>query len=299
MADGSGPIRNKGDFTYINPLLFCGVSENKEFAEFQPMEETMQTYIQGALSQKAATNISVYYRDIDSGRWFGVSENELYTPASLYKVPIMIAYLKIAESNPTILSKRVYYEGDVDANTRETFPSQDHIQRKQWYTSEELIAMMIIHSDNNAMQLLWQDLDQNTLNDIFTDLGLGPPIQNATVASISAKSYSYFFRILYNASYLNREMSEKALHLLAQTTFQEGITAGLPPGVSVAHKFGERTVAISHGGPIESRELHDCGIVYYPEHPYLLCLMTRGNNFQKLSRIMKDISTLALPVRAL
>jgi len=27
-------------------------------------------------------------------------------------------------------------------------------------------------------------------------------------------------------------------------------------------------------------QLHDCGIVYYPETPYLLCVMTKGWNFE-------------------
>lgn len=151
--------------------------------------------------------------------------------------------------------------------------------------------MMIVHSDNNAMQLLWQDLDQNILSEIFTDLGLGAPVQNATASTMSVKTYSYFFRLLYNASYLNREMSEKALTLLSQTTFREGIAGGVSQDIPMAHKFGERTVVAPNNGPVQYRELHDCGIVYHPDHPYLLCIMTKGLSFSKLSQIMRDISS--------
>lgn len=120
---GSGPVRSKGDFAYINPLLFCAVSENKEFEECKPLEETIEWYIQEKLSQKSAKNISVYYREIDSGRWFGVNENEMYTPASLYKVPIMIAYLKIAEKKPNILTKKFHFDGTFNLNVRDIFSS--------------------------------------------------------------------------------------------------------------------------------------------------------------------------------
>ena len=43
--------------------------------------------------------ISFYYRDLNHGAWIGINENEKYTPSSLLKVTIMIAYFKEAESN--------------------------------------------------------------------------------------------------------------------------------------------------------------------------------------------------------
>jgi hypothetical protein len=39
------------------------------------------------------------------------------------------------------------------------------------------------------------------------------------------------------------------------------------------------------------RQLHDCGIVYLESHPYLLCIMTRGYDFEKLSKIISMISS--------
>lgn len=90
----------------------------------------------------------------------------------------------------------------------------------------------------------------------------------------------------YNASYLSKEYSQKVLEMLAAADFKLGLAAGVPPGVVVANKFGER-----EGLPDDQKQLHDCGIIYFPENPYLLCvMMTQGPNFEYLPTIIKMVS---------
>ena len=38
------------------------------------------------------------------------------------------------------------------------------------------------------------------------------------------------------------------------------------------------------------RQLHDCGIIYYPNNTYLLCIMTRGKDFKQLESVIAGIS---------
>ena len=35
--------------------------------------------------------------------------------------------------------------------------------------------------------------------------------------------------------------------------------------------------------------MHDCGIVYIPNSPYLLCIMTKGNSNDKLLKVISDM----------
>lgn len=79
-------------------------------------------------------------------------------------------------------------------------------------------------------------------------------------------------------------MSERALNLLSRVEFNEGISKGLPSNTIFAHKFGERELANGVS------QLHDCGIVYYPGHPYVICVMTRGSDFKTLSDTIAEIS---------
>lgn len=82
-------------------------------------------------------------------------------------------------------------------------------------------------------------------------------------------------------------MSEKALKYLAQSDFKAGLVAGVALNIPVAHKFGE--YILLHGNS-EIKQLHDCGIIYYPQSPYLLCIMSCANSFEFLDETIRDIS---------
>ena len=146
---------------------------------------------------------------------------------------------------------------------------------------------MIEYSSNNAAYFLFNYLPKGQIDQVYKDLDL--PVLSGTVDSytMTVKDYASFLRILYNASYLSRQSSEKALELLSKSTYVDGLVAGVPKNVMVAHKFGERVF----GDNYEKRELHDCGVIYYPAHPYLLCVMTQGSDTTKLTKTIADISS--------
>jgi hypothetical protein len=82
------------------------------------------------------------------------------------------------------------------------------------------------------------------------------------------------------------------MELLIQAHFPDGIEGGVPKNTPIAQKFGERLVKAGNdtNSPTLYNELHSCGIIFYPEHPYLLCIMTKGNNFTNLSQLIQSIS---------
>ena len=60
-------------------------------------------------TEQRADEISVYFRKLDNGSWFSLNPNETYNPASMIKVAYLITYMKMAESNPSILNKKVFF----------------------------------------------------------------------------------------------------------------------------------------------------------------------------------------------
>lgn len=286
------PFREKTESKYISPPLFC--SESAPSKENKDLTNKMTKLINGHVREGSIDNASVYVRMLTTGEWAGVNEDYKYSPASLMKVAEMIAYFKEAESDPNLLSKKIYYGGiDKDANSFENFKPEKSIQKNTSYTIDELIDYMIKYSDNNAALVLNTLAEASLFDEIYSDLGLPfPPASNGgSTDYMSVKLFSRFFRVFYNATYLSSSLSEKAIKLLLKAKFPEGIAGGIPEGIEVASKFGERTV-LKQDVRMVNRELHDCGIVYAQKEPYLLCIMTKGKDLSALSSIIRDISSL-------
>ncbi len=127
----------------------------------------------------------------------------------------------------------------------------------------------------------------NYFNNVYKSLSLNIP-ENGLKYEISPKDYSLFLRVLFNSTYLSEKNSEKALMILSKAKFADGLVARLPKGIVVAHKFGEYANGSDY--QIDSVELHDCGIIYAPKNPYLLCVMTRGKEIKNLKTTISEIS---------
>lgn len=267
-------------WTFINPLLDCAELQNISVRNTSELESNINDYI-SFQKQKGVETTSVYFRDLNNGPWIGINEEEEFYPASLLKVPLMIAVYKQAMDNPELLKKQYTYN-EKTRNTGEYYKGLKEIKRGLPYTVEELIAYMAKYSDNNASHILSNVVDLNDLKDSYIDMGAAVPDQPGYVLSV--KTYASFFRILFNSTYLSHAYSEKALELLSESSFKDGLVAGIPEKIKVSHKFGERDIKD------EKKQLHDCGIVYYPGKPYVLCVMTRGKDYEQLASTISHIS---------
>lgn len=271
----------------LNPLLACEVAETTLRAkQLKPFRQKVKALVEQRISAGMATDISVYFRDLDDGKVFDIDADKGYSPASMGKVPIMMAYLKKAESDPALLTKRITYDGKKDLTLRQYFKPRKTLEAGKSYTIDDLVFRMIAYSDNNAWALLIANMDLNYLNSMVAELGADFVEGPSGETLVTVKSYSIFLRVLYNASYLNKEMSEKALEYLSVEEFPVGIVASVPQNITIASKFGER----QFGANGEMKLLHNFGIVYHPKQPYLICIMTKGRDFDQLAAVIRDIS---------
>ncbi len=275
-------------FRYTSPLLDIELPEGcRVNREPIPFKYKFKDYVKLQVSGGRVRNMAIYYRDLSDGPWFGINEETEFSAASMMKVPVMIAWLKRAEKDPRILEKMFVFDGKQDLNLYENIKPKESIVPGREYAVDELLRYMLQFSDNNAMAVLYYNMSQQELGNVLD----GMDVNNRPGAednSISPHSYSGFFRILYNASFLNREMSEKALHLLAYQDFPQGIVAGVPKGVAVASKFGE----YASGARGENKQLHEFGIVYHPKGPYIVGIMTEGNDLGKQAEIIRTVSAM-------
>ena len=277
------------NYRLIDPLLACN-SREATTGRYKELDDTLKQVVADNINNKNATNVSIYFQEYPSGRWVGLDQDHRYNPASLLKIVLMIAYLKDEELHPGSLQKRYLFTPELQLiNSSIPFDSTTSLKVGKEYSAEELIHAMIVDSDNGAKDILLDSANSATLDQVYKDLKIPAPSDNGPAYTISPKEYSIFFRILYNATYLNRANSERAMSYLAKATYPDGLVAGVPASTTVAHKFGEHVNA-SAESIISSVELHDCGIVYGQNLPYFLCVMTSGPSISGLQSTIRDIS---------
>ena len=267
------------------PLLGFDSNSQGEFDELRPIENAIRGSISERQRGSQVEAISVYFRLLNSGRWFAINADERYSPASLLKIPIMMVYYRQAEEAPGILQKRLYNDGQFENDEQETIPSDRRLQDGVSYTIEDLIERMILDSNNEAKDMLEVNLPRDFFTTIYEQMGVEDPYTHGD-DYMRVTDYAFFFRVLYNSTYLTQKYSEKALVLLTRSRFTEGLPAKLPPEIRVAHKYGFRAGSVD--SPRE--ELHDCGIVYYPAHPYVICIMTKGRGYEPLVSVLQELS---------
>ena len=268
----------------INPLMQIDGPEGHD-PRLESIKDEVESTIDHALKKNEAASISFYLRDLNKATWVGINADEKFTVASLAKVPLMFTFFLKAQQDPTLLNKKITYANKIPEPAHQNIPPKNTIQLGNTYTVDELLKNMIADSDNISMFLLAEDkaIDSTLAEQIYSDLRLPVPRPNAEYY-ISPKDYSRYFRLLYSSTYLNKDSSEKALRLLTETDFRDGIVAGIPDNIQIAHKFGERDDGV------EGVQLHDCGIVYDSSNPYFICVMTKGWDFKALQDVIKNIS---------
>lgn len=271
-------------YELLNPRRRCE-SEPEKTREYDELMHFVMAEIDMWTSQKKVNQVTVHFRDLDSGNVFTIGANERFAPASLLKVPIMISLLNYAQNHPDVMETMITIDPAYLEGQNILDPEKTLIAGKQ-YSVKEIMRRMIVYSDNASKNVLHTHMEKlvpGSTDQTFVDLGIA--LQNPDGSSyITIKSYAGMLRALFNASYLDRKHSEEALELLTQTDFAEGLESGIPDNMKIAHKFGYLDISP------QEQQLHDCGIVYYPGTPYLLCIMTRGSNPDLNIEVISTIS---------
>jgi len=271
---------------FTNPNLAQGpIRESLTIEKRQKLTSEITSFLEQKKREGKVSEGSVYFRDLNNGPWFGINEFFEFSPASLLKVPLAMAYFHAAENNPDLLTQQIEFNGPRGISVVH-YPPKLPLEEQKIYSVTELITRMLQDSDNDATNILAQFLPKDQINEVYKDLGIQTVVDYDTYR-ISVRDYASFLRILYNSTYLSQESSEELLAMMSNSSFTQGISAGVPNNIKVVQKFGERTLDEQQG----VYQLHNCGIVYAPEQPYMLCVMTQGNDYDELANVIKEVSS--------
>ena len=269
-------------YKLIKPLMF--IDNASESESLNQLKGEVNNIILSFKSQGIISTASVYLKNFNKNEWMNINGFEKFSTGSLLKVPTLMAFLKMSETEPQLLNKKLSFNHEFKTS-KDPKILEKSIQLGRSYSIKELLTYMIKYSDNNATSLLNSILDQKIFDKIFADLGIEKPDWTKRTYLINSYDYSKFFRILYNGSYLGLSQSEFALELLSETEYNNGIIKGIPKNITVAHKFGES------GNQFE-KELHESGIIFLNNSPYIITIMTRGKDLEKLPEVINQISAL-------
>ena len=266
-----------------SPLLGCSDDPSElTIGERAIIEKDVTNYIARAIKAGTVRKVALYFRDLNNGPWFGIDEREQFTPGSLLKLPLALSVYYRAEREPELFSKLVTFDGTVPPEFASLGQGDEDTLQPGVYTVKDLVTYVLRDSSNAAAALLVSEQGDTHLEGVFTDLGIEPPKNDEY--TLDVKTFGAFFRILYNASYLDQPASEELLRTMTQSTFTKGLRGGVPDTVVVAHKFGTRVLGDG------TRQLHDCGIVYADQTPYILCVMTQGQSVAALEQFIANVS---------
>ena len=218
--------------------------------------------------------VGLYYRDLRTGERYGIREQELFTAASLIKLPIMAQlYRRFAQGS---LSPGQLCE----VRREDKVPSCGavaYLHDGALLTLQDLCNLMIVISDNSAANMLARRVGLNAVNRLMGELGLRrirmerllydrDGARKGRRNTVSPADVGLFFELLWQGKVVSPQASREMLEILKLQQIDYKITGMLPETVPVAHKTGEDTGIT-----------HDAGIVYAAS-PFVLGILSEDTD---------------------
>lgn len=224
-----------------------------------------------------------YFEYLPTGTTIGVNEKNEFHAASLFKVPVIMAYFRLKErlqikNDPEVEIK----PEDIDDDFGTLYQKGPGHKIK----ISEAIRLALEESDNTAARVVATNVQEKDFNDVYNGIDI-ELIADDEGAIMTTKNYSSILKSLYFSAVLSKDSSQEILKYLSQSNFNDKLTAGIPTDIKVSHKIGD-FVDKKTG----EKAYMDCGIVYIPRRPYLLCMVSETEEAiadERMSNLSKTI----------
>lgn len=223
----------------------------------------------------------LYVVRLASGFSYGYNEDEIFEPASLNKLPVMLSMYKTAE------------EGNIDLETVYKLKNSDKISGSGSLSSKpagyeltykDLVRLMGNQSDNTAFNIAKNILSQRVIVETVRQLGMTNTEIFAQEQTTTPHDIGIFFQKLLKAEVVSPASRDEILEFLTKTTYESWIAEGLPDDIRVAHKYG--------------REIHvvnDAGIVF-AEEPFVLVILSKGVVESEADAVLPELARLVYEI---
>jgi beta-lactamase class A len=236
--------------------------------------------------------MGISIKDLNSGDEFSVNGDERFMTASTIKIPVLIELFRKAKSGELDLDERVTISNDLKVGGSGVLKELG--DGTETMTIRDLTTLMIIVSDNTATNIMIDIADMDDVNVVLEGLGLKvirirrkmqdyEAIKAGRENYATPREFTRLMEIIHTGDGLDPWVCEQVLEVLKKpkTTALHRL---LPPKIKVASKSGDMM-----------RSSCDVGIVYHPENPYIITVMTKHIPREDLRKqwAVADIATVS------
>ncbi|MFJ8236506.1 serine hydrolase [Ureibacillus sp. NPDC094379] len=237
--------------------------------------------------QDVPYNVHLVVKDAKENQFLiGEQLDEVFSSASLIKVPILLAVLDHLERT----NQSLEYILEITPENLVEFSVLTE-QKATSCTIYELLVWMIITSDNSATNVLIDYIGMEELNIYFSDVGLTQTklqrkmmdfkrLEQGFDNVTTARDMAHAFTSLYRQTLLSQHYNAIAINILSRQRIFEGLKRYLVDDVKIAHKTGG----------LETVN-HDVGIVFTDTVDYIIgVFVTEVSNNDEARQLIGRIS---------
>jgi beta-lactamase class A len=240
--------------------------------------EKLATSVQQVLqSTNAAGLYGIYIEDLETGQQILWNAEFEYDAWSLLKVPILVTVLQRVQQGEIGLQAPIPLP-DIDMTTYG--PEDVENIQAQSLPLEILTKRLMELSDNQASVALAQLFKAQSFQQTLLALGIAPAppeLPRNTLPRLSARECGNMLRILYRGACLTPKWSQYALSLMSETLYDGEVQAVIPKDIRFAHKVGFNA---------DAGDFHNIGILYFPDRPVIVCIMSGRSTREEADRII-------------
>lgn len=198
---------------------------------------------------------------LENNQTWSYQADQPMTAASLIKLPVVATFYYQVEIGEYDLSD-TYVLQQADKHSGGLLIDEPVGEEISW---QRILELALSHSDNTAYRILRKELGTDLINRKMKEWGMTQT--NLDENLTSANDIGLFFEKLYQGELVNNTFQQMMTHDMTDTIYEGQIPAGIPEGIQVSHKVGYEDGVIS-----------DAGIIYVPDNPMILVIMSQNTN---------------------
>src|SRR6185295_15634118 len=234
-------------------LFFCSLPVTTGLPVIASAPNDLGKKVEDLIRASGAETVAVSYYDLDSGAELQINPDSPFHAASTMKAPVMMEIFRQASLGRISLQQRIPIKNDfvsiVDGShyslTSESDSDQSLYTRiGQTESIRELIHLMITVSSNLATNILIERVTPARVMDLMHSIGAnnirvlrgvedGKAFQQGLNNTTTARDLMIILRRIAERRAVSAKASAEMIKIMLDQKFDDGIPAGLPPGIRV------------------------------------------------------------------